>query len=67
MLKSRVRDENEIVNVEPAPIMLSVLPAIDAIVAEMAGRELVAGAEIVDRFLDLRLLAVADQLLANAR
>ncbi len=67
MLKSRVRDETEIENVLQAPITFSVIAEIDTIVAEMAGRELVTGAEIVDRLLDLRLLAVADEVLAHAR
>ena len=67
MLKSRVRDETEIEKVLQAPITFSVIAEIDTIVAEMAGRELVTGAEIVDRLLDLRLLAVADEVLAHAR
>ena len=65
MMRTRVRDDNELTIADPAPVTLSVIPAIDALVAEMAGRELVAGAEIIDRLLDLRLVAVADETLAN--
>ena len=43
----------------------SVLPAIDVLITRYAGRELVAGAEIVDVLLDLRLLAEADEFVAS--
>jgi hypothetical protein len=43
----------------------SVLPAIDVLIARYSGRELVAGAEVVDLLLDLRLLAEADELVAS--
>jgi hypothetical protein len=66
MIKQSVREEDEIAIHECEPITLSVIPAIDEIVAEMSGRELVSAAEVVDRFLDLRLIAVADEVLANA-
>ena len=43
----------------------SVLPAIDVLIARYSERELVAGAEVVDLLLDLRLLAEADELVAS--
>lgn len=67
MLKRRVQEERELPSVDAAPITSSVIPAIDAIVAEIAVREVLSGSEIVDRLLDLRLLAVADEVFANCR
>ena len=67
MLKSRTREENDTAIVDRPPISSSVIPAIDLIVGEMAARELVSGMEIVDRLLDLRMIALADEVLANAR
>jgi hypothetical protein len=40
----------------------SILPAIDALVARYSGRDVVAGSEVVDLLLDLRLLIEAEQL-----
>ena len=49
----------------PEPVhVTSVLPAIDVLIAQFTGRELVSGAEFVDVLLDLRLLAEADELVA---
>ena len=67
MLKRRVQEEREASSADAAPITSSVIPAIDAIVAEIAVREVLSGSEIVDRLLDLRLLAVADEVFANSR
>jgi hypothetical protein len=47
------------------PHATSVLPAIDVFIARYGGRELVAGPEVVDLLLDLRLLAEADELVAS--
>ena len=43
----------------------SVVPAIDEFVAQFTGRGLVAGAEVVDILLDLRLIAVADEVVGT--
>ena len=43
----------------------SVTAALDAAIAGMAHRELVAGSEVVDLLLDLRLIASADELVAS--
>jgi hypothetical protein len=43
----------------------SVVAAIDELVARYAGRESVPAAEVVDVLLDLRILALADAILAD--
>lgn len=40
----------------------SILPAIDELVTQYSGRDVVAGSEVIDLLLDLRLLVEAEQL-----
>ncbi len=42
----------------------SVKAALDAAIVSMASRQVVAGSEVVDLLLDIRLIASADELLA---
>jgi hypothetical protein len=59
--------------VEPEPVACStdvtlgssVVPAIDELVARFTGRGLVTGADVVDMLLDLRLIAVADEVVGT--
>ena len=43
----------------------SVVPTIDELVAGFAGRNIVAASEVVDVLLDLRLIAVADEVVGT--
>lgn len=43
----------------------SIVPAIDEFVSRFTSREFVSGGEVVDVLLDLRLIAVADEIVAT--
>jgi hypothetical protein len=48
----------------PVEITASVVPAIDELITRVAVRELLTGAEVVDALLDLRLVAIAEAIVA---
>jgi len=51
---------------EPAPLISpSIVPAIDHLVTQFLGRDLIAAHEVVDGLLDLRLIVMLDET-ANA-
>ena len=61
-MKNATLDAQPAGNVPDVTLGSSVVPAIDELVVGFAGRGIVAASEVVDVLLDLRLIAVADEV-----
>ena len=64
-MRKATRDARPAGNVPDVILASSVVPAIDELVAGFAGRGIVAATEVVDVLLDLRLIAVADEVVGT--
>ena len=61
-MRNMMVDPEPVADLPDVMLGSSVVPVIDQLVAHFAGRGLVAATEVVDLLLDLRLIAVADEV-----